>query len=302
MIRVGVIHRFFVVASILVAAVHVLDAQDTASSTHIVNVEGRAMRVWTAGMDQRQSGRPVIVLEAGAGEGLDTWKPVFAEIAQIAPVVAYDRRGLGGSEPDSVKPTLRRVAQSLHALLQRLNVAPPYILVGHSWGGLVVRAYFDQHAEHVAGLVFLDAISALGPTRAEKAKMAPPEERDKILAPPTLPQIPADTPPGLRAEYEVVGSEMVNDYPEGRSLRIPGGVPIAVVLAAPPGRVKNSGGASAMLAEDPLAALALNSPKGLFVAAGHVGHLVHRDDPQLVRTLIEHVLTHAGVASDNRSR
>ena len=52
-----------------------------------------------------------------------------------------------------------------------------------------------------------------------------------------------------------------------------------------------------MLGENRLAELALNSPKGLFVAAGHVGHLVHRDDPQLVRTLIEHVLKHATTAS-----
>jgi pimeloyl-ACP methyl ester carboxylesterase len=300
MIRGAVPRRYLAFAAILLAAVAALHAQGTSPSTQTVNVEGRTMRVWTAGIDQRQSGRPVVVLEAGAGEGLETWKPVFAEIARIAPVLAYDRRGLGGSEPDSVKPTLRRVAQSLHALLQRLNVPPPYILVGHSWGGLLIRAYFDQHAENVAGLVFVDAMSALGPTRAESARTAPPEEREKILAPPTLPQIPADTPPGLRAEYEVVGSEMVNDYPEARSLRIPGGVPIAVVLAAPPGRVKSSGGARSMLGENPLAELALTSPKGLFVAAGHVGHLVHRDDPQLVRTLIEHVLKHATTISPTK--
>jgi pimeloyl-ACP methyl ester carboxylesterase len=294
MIRAAVSWRCpALVVAILLTGGAALDAQSTSPSTQTVNVEGRAMRVWTAGLDHRQSGRPVVVLEAGAGEGLETWKPVFGEIAQIAPVLAYDRRGLGGSDPDSVKPTLRRVAQSLHALLKQLKVAPPYVLVGHSWGGLLIRAYFDQHIEDVAGLVFVDAMSALGPTRAEMAGTAPPEERQKILEPPALPQIPADTPPGLRAEYEVVGSEMVNDYPEARSLRIPRGVPIAVVLAAPPGRVKSSGGASSMLGENRLAELALTSPKGLFVAAGHVGHLVHRDDPQLVRTLIEHVLKHA---------
>lgn len=250
------------------------------------------MRVWTAGIEQRQTGRPVVILESGAGEGLDTWKPVFAEIARVAPVLAYDRRGLGQSTADSVRPTLRRVAQSLHALLQRLSVSPPYILVGHSWGGLLTRAYFDQYPQEVAGLIFLDALDP-GMTREERAKAAPPEEREKLLAPPTLPEIPADTPPGLRAEYEVVGSEMVNDYPEARSLRLPSGVPVVVVVAAPPGRIKGSGGVARLLNNNHLAELALTSPKGLFVAAAHVGHLVHRDDPSLLVRLVEHVLKYA---------
>ena len=250
------------------------------------------MRVWTAGIEQRQSGRPVVILESGAGEGLDTWKPVFAEIARVAPVVAYDRRGLGQSAPDSVKPTLRRVAQSLHALLARLDVKPPYILVGHSWGGLLTRAYFDQYPREVAGLLFLDGLNP-GMTREERARSAPPEEREKLLAPPTLPDIPPDTPRGLRAEYEVVGSEMVNDYPEARSLRLPSDVPVVVVVAAPPGRLKNSGGVPGLLNDNRMAQLALTSPKGLFVAAGHVGHQVHRDDPLLVARLVEHLLKHA---------
>lgn len=277
---------------VLSAAPVVSHAQSAASAPRTVDIGEGVMRVWTAGLEQRQSGRPVVILESGAGEGLDTWKPVFGEIARVAPVLAYDRRGLGQSTPDSVRPTLRRVAHSLHALLQRLNIPPPYILVGHSWGGLLTRAYFDQYGSEVAGLIFLDALNP-GLTREERARTAPPEEREKLLTPPTLPQIPPDTPPGLRAEYEVVGSEMVKDYPEARSLRMPTGVPVVVVLAAPPGRIKNSGGVSALLQNNQMAELALTSPKGLFIAAGHVGHLVHRDDPLLVARLVEHVLRHA---------
>lgn len=86
---------------------------------------------------------------------------------------------------------------------------------------------------------------------------------------------------------------MVNDYPEARSLRLPSGVPIAVVVAAPPGRIKGSGGVTRLLNNHHLAELALTSPKGLFVVAAHVGHLVHRDDPSLVVRLVEHVLKYA---------
>lgn len=126
-------------------------------------------------------------------------------------------------------------------------------------GGVVTRAYFDQYAEEVAGLVFLDAVNP-GRTREERAKALPPEEREKVLAPPTLPPIPTDTPPGLRAEYELIGSEMVNDYPEARSLRLPTGVPTVVVRASPQGR---SLGDAIELGANELAGLALRSSKGL---------------------------------------
>jgi len=65
------------------------------------------------------------------------------------------------------------------------------------------------------------------------------------------------------------------------------------IKAAPPGRVKSSGGAASMLRDNSLAELALSSPKGMFIAAGHVGHMIHRDDPVLVVRVLEHVLKHA---------
>ena len=284
-----------VAAVILCGPVLRAGAQTASADIRIVDVDGHKTRVWTAGLHSRGAGQPVVILEAGAGEGLDTWKPAFAEIARVAPVVAYDRRGIGQSAPDSAKPTLRRVAQSLHALLGRLNVPPPFVLVGHSWGGLLVRAYTDQYPGEVAGLVFLDALNP-GTTREERAKGLPEEQRKEILAPPTLPAIPPDTPAGLRAEYEVVGSEMVNDYPEARSLRLPSGVPVAMIKAMPPGRLKSSGPDLLQRGENRLEELAVTSPKGLAIVATHVGHMVHRDDPGLVAWVIQHVVKHAAVS------
>jgi len=276
-------------AVIVMVAASGANAQPKPLAPQMVNVEGRAMRVAVGGLEQRKPGQPAIILESGAGEtGIETWTPVFADLARIAPVIAYDRRGVGQSEPDSVRPTLRRSAQSLRAVLQRLSIGPPYILVGQSWGGVVIRAFFDQYGKEVAGLVFLDAVNP-GRTREERAKDLPPAEREKVLAPPIMPAIPPDTPPGLRAEYELIVSEMGNDYPEARSLRPPTGVPIVVVRASPPGR---SLGTIELDASE-LAGLALRSPKGLYIAAGHVGHWVHRDDPGLVVYLLQHVLKYA---------
>jgi hypothetical protein len=91
----------------------------------------------------------------------------------------------------------------------------------------------------------------------------------------------------------VVGAEMTNDYPEARPLRLPTGVPVAVVVATPAGRLQGLGGAMVRLQIKHQAEWALTSPKGLFIAASHVGHMVHRDDPSLVVRLIEHVLQNA---------
>jgi pimeloyl-ACP methyl ester carboxylesterase len=250
------------------------------------------MRVWAAGTDQRKVGQPAVILEAGAGEGLDNWKPVFAQIAAVAPVVAYDRRGIGQSAPDSEKQTLRRAAQSLHALLQKIGVQPPYILVGHSWGGLLTRAYIDQYAREVTGLLLLEALNP-GLRREDQAKLVPPEERAAVLAPPTMPPIPPTAPPGMRAEMELVSSEMVNDYPEARSLREPSGIPIVVVSAMPPNRMKSRGNRGFGIEPWEQPGLALTSPKGMFVVASHVGHMVHRDDPALVVQLIRHLIENA---------
>jgi pimeloyl-ACP methyl ester carboxylesterase len=130
-------------------------AQTAEAPPRLVTVEGGAMRVWAAGLEQRGVGQPVVVLEAGAGAGLENWRPVFAEIAKRFPVLAYDRRGIGQSDADSETPTLRRVA---------------------SWGGLFVRAFTEQFPSEVSGQLFLD-VTDFETTNEERAAAVSPEER-----------------------------------------------------------------------------------------------------------------------------
>jgi len=61
----------------------------------MVTVDGKAMRIWTAGLDTRKPEQPVVILESGGGGGLEHFKPIFSQIAERTPVFAYDRRGLG---------------------------------------------------------------------------------------------------------------------------------------------------------------------------------------------------------------
>ena len=91
----------------------------------VVHVDGHAVRVRSGGMEHR--GRaPAVVLETGAGERLETWDPILADVAAFASVVAYDRPGLGESAPDGEPPT------PVHPLVARLS---PGVVDTRSTGG-----------------------------------------------------------------------------------------------------------------------------------------------------------------------
>ena len=74
----------------------------------------------------------------------------------MAPVVAYDRAGLGRSEWDDTSPTPRHVADRLRRVLRQIGADPPYVLVGFSWGGMLARYFAGYYPSDVVGLVFVD--------------------------------------------------------------------------------------------------------------------------------------------------
>ena len=108
---------------------------------------------------EQGSGSPAVILEAGiAGTSLG-WALVQPEIAKFARVCSYDRAGLGWSDATAAAPSVSDAISDLRTLLSRANVQPPYVLVGHSFGGLLVRAYAQRRPEEVAGLVLVDPVS-----------------------------------------------------------------------------------------------------------------------------------------------
>jgi pimeloyl-ACP methyl ester carboxylesterase len=118
----------------------------------LLDVGGCRLHLQSAG-----SGSPTVVLEAGLGGMSSAWAWVQSETAEFSHVVSYDRAGLGWSESDTTPKTAMQVAQRLRSLLQSANITPPYVLVGHSMGGLFIRVFADLFPKEVAGLVLVDA-------------------------------------------------------------------------------------------------------------------------------------------------
>ena len=115
-------------------------------------------QIWTAShhLDVRQPGRPVVVFENGHGVPLDNWDRVIDLLPDSIPIVTYDRPGIGKSPAAEVEVSLEAHADRLVRLLAAMNLEPPYILVGHSLGGLYVRGFAHYHPEKLAGLIIVD--------------------------------------------------------------------------------------------------------------------------------------------------
>lgn len=104
-------------------------------------------------------GSPVVVLEAGLGGSSPEWWHIQTELARFTTVVSYDRAGMGWSEPSPHTRTSRQIAIELYTLLQKLVLPGPYLLVGHSQGGLYIQHFARMYPAQVAGAVFLDPLS-----------------------------------------------------------------------------------------------------------------------------------------------
>jgi pimeloyl-ACP methyl ester carboxylesterase len=123
---------------------------------------GRGQRVQISGgrwlyLCERGRGVPTIVFEAGIGATSQNWHALQQDLALVARTVAYDRGGLGWSSAAwTSQRTPSNIAHELHKVLLAADIAPPYLLVGHSFGGLVMRRFATDYPSEVSGVVLVD--------------------------------------------------------------------------------------------------------------------------------------------------
>lgn len=287
--------RLAVAAALCVSATSAL-----AQTDRTVLLDGYAVHVVTAGWEHAATGQPTVVFEGGSTLPVEVWGAVLASVAEEAPVVAFDPAGVGESEWDGARPTLEHMNTKLHRLLEAVGAPPPYVLVGHSWAGWLVRGYAGRYPNEVAGLVLIDPtppqtdfLAAFEEIGAGEAEL---DEFHQMM------QNMSDMgPPSIRAQQEIIAA-----YGESRTdPKVPSApsVPVVVVVAGSygdatvPDALRPSFDLGAFL--DALRRRQIvspvewvrASPDGTLVLAAESGHCVQCDDPELVTWAIRRVLS-----------
>jgi pimeloyl-ACP methyl ester carboxylesterase len=119
------------------------------------------------------SGSPTVVFESGWEDWAPSWAKVQPKVAKWTRACSYDRAGAGFSAPGSLPRTSVRIADELHSALHKAHISGPYILVGHAFGGDIVRTFASRYMSEIAGLVMVDA----DPSDVEPEAMRESEHR-----------------------------------------------------------------------------------------------------------------------------
>jgi pimeloyl-ACP methyl ester carboxylesterase len=197
---------------------------------------------------------------------METWADVWPGVKSFTRVCVYDRAGLGKSDPGPTPRTSQRIVDELQGLLKIARVPGPYVLVGHSFGGLNVRLYAAEHPAQVAGLVLVEATHEDYPRREKSLRSL--ADRRRIETSLGL------APPAARSEYESlsVSAEQV------KSAHALPDVPIVVITAAHCCETEALTKAWMELQKD----LVSRSPHARQVMADRSGHYVPFDQPELI--------------------
>lgn len=141
---------------ILIAALIIAVHFNCSGQSNFMIVNGKKVEVITAGLENNQIDKPVIVFENGRGSTFDSWKKVIKEISKESAVFAYNRPRIGKSEDDSIPPTMKHIVDNLRKMLLDKGLKPPYLLVGHSFGAAYIRSFASYYPDEIAGLIFVD--------------------------------------------------------------------------------------------------------------------------------------------------
>ncbi len=165
----------FVLVVLVVGALTLQAAATSADSRRfpppgrLIDIGGSRLHLLDTG-----SGSPTVVLESGISASCLNWTEIHNRIAQFTRCCSYDRASLGWSDPASRPRLLSQIVEELHTLLDAGGIPPPYVLVGHSFGGLVVRGYANKYVDEVRGLVLVDPLSAsewVQPSEAQSRRL-----------------------------------------------------------------------------------------------------------------------------------
>jgi alpha/beta hydrolase family protein len=258
------------------------NAHSASSFDRLVDVGG--YRLYVRCSDQVAKDVATVVMDAGHGDTSDTWNLIETKVARFARVCTYDRAGLGKSDRAPLPRTSQDMVKDLHTLLTNSGVAPPFVLVGHSFGGINIRLYASQYPDDVVGMVLVDSTH-----EDEDARMV------ALLPPEVVEQ--------AKPEDMVVSSNEGVDFNKSmaqiREANWRSNIPLIVLTRGSATLNPNDYSIPSLapkfeqvrleLQQD----LARRSSKGKQIMAEESGHYIHRDQPELVIDSIRQVVEEA---------
>jgi pimeloyl-ACP methyl ester carboxylesterase len=248
----------------------------------LVDVDGHQLY-----LDCRGVGSPVVIFDADLDEGAVSWELVQPAIAATTEACSYDRAGVGLSERGPDPRTSQQAVSELHTLLVNAGVPPPYILVGHGFGGLNSQLYAQVYPQDVVGMVLVDATHE--------------EWYNQLRS--TLPIWVRD----LYIRQLASNSEGMNLVVSTLQVRVAAPrspVPTTVIthgygnVVLPGGSTRENEDLWTKLQQD----LAQRLPSATLVVANQSGHAIARDQPDLVVRSIEQVRDEALARNDAQTR
>lgn len=289
--------------SILIAGATALaqapKAGDPAPGT-LIDIGGHKLHLRCVGPEEA---KPVVIFEAGGGGYSRDWTTVQNQLSPRIRSCAYDRAGSGWSDKGPAPRTMKQEVFELHNLLQAAKIKGPYVLVGQSIGGLLVRFYVEQYSRDVAGVVLVDAThesNILFNTRINKwvelrtlATGRPVPEPKREGAPSTE----------YKPEDDYLAEEFQLLYQARQTHPSPFGDRPLIVLAAgirppPPGMSEEDYKDLRARKNEQAKDLAGLSKNAKFVLDASSRHNMQADNPALVARSVEEVL--AAVANGTR--
>ena len=261
------------------------------------------------------SGSPTIIIEPGMGVDWVGWRLVIPQLAAAHRVCVYDRAGYGWSDAGPMPRTALRESGELHLLLTRAGIAPPYLLVAHSFGGYIARLYASQFAGTLAGVVLVDPSLEDEPATAH-APRQPQARRLRDLIPPlgierlkrmdrgdeALPGDLRHAPPVYRERYLIASSlaQLAAEHSEFTSLDLtwaqvrravfPRDLPLTVITAVHLGRADVDPTELPAEHRELQARLAHSSRFGRQIIARRSGHMVPLDEPQVIVDAVREII------------
>lgn len=164
----------------------------------MVDIGGYRLHLYCMG-----KGSPTVILENGLGDIFADWIFVQPEVAKFTRVCSYDRAYEGFSDVGPVPPTMHQEVYEAHLMLQQARIAPPYVFVGHSYGGMLARLYTMTYPKEVAGLVLVDSLHEDTPMGGSMFRSRATGK--KVPAPQTMKSSPPPPPTAAERErYETI--------------------------------------------------------------------------------------------------